>query len=100
MVAVVAVVAVVAEVALPVNAPTNVVDVTEVNPANVVAVAPNEMLVEPTVTELFVRPAFGIPVKFVPTSTGVVVQAGVAPDETACRTPAAFVTNVVAPAAD
>ena len=53
-VALVAVVAVVAELAFPVNAPTNVVDVTDVNPAIVVAVPPKLIAVEPTVIdELF-----------------------------------------------
>ena len=36
------------------------VEVTDVNPANVVDVPPNEILVEPTVTELFVSAPFGI----------------------------------------
>ena len=45
----------VAVLALPVKAPTNVVDVTEVKPANVVDVAPNDMLVDPTVTALFAK---------------------------------------------
>ena len=46
---------VVAVSALPVNAPTKLVDVTELRPARVVAVEPNEMLVEPIVTELLVN---------------------------------------------
>lgn len=77
----------------------NDVDETDVNPASVVDVAPSAILVDPTVSELFVRPAFGIPVKLVPTNAGVVVNVGVAPDVSACRTPAAFVTNPVVLAA-
>ena len=90
----------VAVLALPVNAPVNVVAVTDVNPASVVAVAPSEMLVDRTVIELLVSAPFGILLKFVPVSVGVVVQAGVAPDVAACRTPAALVTKAVVPAAD
>jgi hypothetical protein len=41
--------------ALPVNAPTNVVEVTLDRPAMVVAEPPNEIDVEPTVTLLFVN---------------------------------------------
>ena len=78
----------------------NPVDVTDTNPAIVVCAAPSEIAVVPTVTELFVSPPFGIPVKFVPVSVGVVVQAGVAPEVAACRIPAAFVTKVVVPAPD
>ena len=61
LVALVAVVAEVAEVAdvaveaLPVRAPTKVVDVTDDNPAIVVADDPNDIAVEPTVTLLFVN---------------------------------------------
>ena len=58
LVALVAVVAVVADVAveaLPVRAPTKVVDVTDDNPAIVVADDPNDIAVEPTVTLLFVN---------------------------------------------
>ena len=40
---------------LPVNAPTNAVDVTDVNPASVVELAPNANVVEPIVTELLVN---------------------------------------------
>lgn len=58
--AVVTVPAVVAVDALPVNAPTNVVEVTDVRPANVVEVEPNAILVDPTVTELFNNFAFAI----------------------------------------
>ena len=58
--AVVTVPAVVAVDALPVKAPTNVVDVTEVNPAIVVDVAPNAVEVEPIVIELFAKLAFDI----------------------------------------
>jgi hypothetical protein len=64
LVAVVAEVAEVAEVAveaLPVRAPTKVVDVTDDNPAMVVADDPNDIAVEPTVTLLFVNCAFPIP---------------------------------------
>jgi len=61
---------------LPVSAPTKVVDVTDVRPANVVTVAPSATLVEPIVTLLFVSAPFGIPLKFVPVSVGVVVQEG------------------------
>ena len=46
--------------ALPVNAPTNVVDVTELNPASVVPVPPNAIFVKPIVIELFVNAPFGI----------------------------------------
>jgi hypothetical protein len=53
--AVVAYEAVVAVEALPVNAPTNVVEVTELNPAIVVAEDPKDIAVEPTVTLLFVN---------------------------------------------
>ena len=53
-VAFVAVVAVVADEALPVKAPTKLVEVTEVKPANVVDDAPKAIAVVPTVTlELF-----------------------------------------------
>ena len=53
--------AVVAVVALPVNAPTNVVDVTLDNPAIVVADDPKLIAVDPTVMLLFVSCAFPIP---------------------------------------
>jgi hypothetical protein len=56
-----AVVAVVAVEAFPVKAPTKVVDVTEDKPAIVVAEPPNDIAVEPTVTELFAKLAFVIP---------------------------------------
>ena len=65
-VAFVAVVAVVAELALPVKAPTKVVDVTEVKPANVVTVAPKDTAVEPIVTLELTRAAFGMLVRFAP----------------------------------
>jgi hypothetical protein len=45
-----AVVTVAAVVAAPVSAPTNVVDVTLLNPATVVTVAPNVSAVDPSVT--------------------------------------------------
>jgi hypothetical protein len=54
-------VAVVAVVALPVRAPTNVVEVTEVKPAKVVELAPNEIEVEPIVTAELAKLAFVIP---------------------------------------
>jgi hypothetical protein len=62
----VAVVAEVAVDALPVNAPTNDADVTDVRPASVVDVEPSAMLVEPMVTELFVKAALGIDVSPAP----------------------------------
>ena len=65
-VAFVAVVAVVAELALPVKAPTKVVDVTEVRPTNVVTVAPKATAVEPMVTLELTRAAFGMLVKAAP----------------------------------
>ena len=65
-VAFVAVVAVVAVLAFPVNAPTNVVDVTEVRPANVVEVPPKLIAVEPTVTLELVKAELGIDVKPAP----------------------------------
>ena len=57
---------VVAVLALPVNAPTNVVEVTEVNPAIIVAVAPKAMFVDPIVKLLLVNDPFGIPVNPAP----------------------------------
>lgn len=69
----------VAVAALPVKAPTNVVEVTEVSPAKVVTVEPRDTDVEPIVTALFVNALFGIPVKFVPVMVGVLDQLGVAP---------------------
>ena len=65
-VAFVAVVADVAVEALPVKAPTKVVDVTEVRPANVVTVAPKATEVEPIVTLEFVSAALGILVRLAP----------------------------------
>jgi len=47
-------------VTLPVSAPTNPVDVTDVRPARVVAVAPSAIFVEPTVKLGLVNPEFGI----------------------------------------
>ena len=64
LVAVVADVALVADVAveaLPVKAPTKVVDVTDVNPAIVVADEPKDTAVEPIVTLLLARFALLIP---------------------------------------
>src|SRR5271157_5712736 len=71
---------------LPVSAPTKVVDVTEVRPANVVTVAPSATLVEPIVTLLFVSAPFGMPVKLVPVRLGVKVHVGVPvpPDTKTC----------------
>ena len=65
-VAFVAVVAVVAELALPVKAPTNVVDVTDVKPAIVVAVPPKLIAVEPTVIDELLRAELGIDVRPAP----------------------------------
>jgi hypothetical protein len=48
----------VAVVALPVNAPVNELDVTDVNPARVVDVAPSAMFVEPIVSDEFARFVF------------------------------------------
>ena len=62
----VAVVADVAVFALPDNEPVNVVEVTDVNPANVVDVPPRAIFVEPTVTELFVNAPFGMLVNEAP----------------------------------
>jgi hypothetical protein len=56
-----AVVAVVAVDALPVKAPTNVVEVTLDNPAIVVADDPNDIEVDPTVTALFAKLALVMP---------------------------------------
>ena len=67
--------------AVPVNAPTKVVDVTDVRPAMVVAELPNDSDVEPIVTLLFVRAPFGMPLKFVPVRVGVVVNVGLADAE-------------------
>jgi hypothetical protein len=66
LIAFVAVVALVAVDALPVKAPTKVVDVTEARPANVVTVAPNATAVDPIVTLEFTKPAFGMLVKAAP----------------------------------
>ena len=66
---------------VPVSVPASAVTVPEL---------PKLMAVPLTVTELLVNAPFGIPLKFVPVSVGVVVQDGVAPDVAACRTPAAF----------
>ena len=65
-VAFVAVVALVAVLALPVKAPTNVVDVTEVSPAIVVAEPPKLIAVEPTVMLEFVSAELGIEVNPAP----------------------------------
>ena len=65
-VALVAVVAVVAELALPVKAPTKLVDVTELRPAKVVEVPPKLIAVDPIVTLELVRAELGIEVKPAP----------------------------------
>ena len=88
--------AVVAVEALPAKAPVNVVADTEVNPDNEVEVAPKEIEVEPIVTLLFVKALFGIPVKLVPVSVGVVDHAGV-PD-TLVNTPEPIPSLFAAPA--
>lgn len=49
--------------AFPVNAPTNVVEVTDVSPAIVVADDPRDIAVDPTVTLEFIKAPFGILVK-------------------------------------
>jgi hypothetical protein len=66
LLALVAVVAVVAELAFPVNAPTKVVDVTELKPAIVVAEPPKLIAVEPTVMLEFVSAELGIEVNPAP----------------------------------
>ena len=71
-VAFVAVVADVAVLALPVSAPTNVVLVTEVNPAIVVTVPPKLTEVEPIVMDELVNAAFGMLVRFAPEPLKVV----------------------------
>jgi hypothetical protein len=65
-VAFVAVVAVVAELALPVKAPTNVVDVTDDKPAIVVAVPPKLIAVDPTVIDELTRAELGMDVNPAP----------------------------------
>ena len=65
-VALVADVALVAVLALPVKAPTKVVDVTETKPAMVVADEPKLIVVEPTVMLEFVNAELGILVKPAP----------------------------------
>jgi hypothetical protein len=66
LVAFVAVVAVVALEALPVKAPTKVVDVTLVNPAIVVAVLPKLIAVEPIVIDELLRAELGMLVNDAP----------------------------------
>ena len=66
LLATVAVVAVVAEVALPDKAPTKVVDVTLVRPANVVELAPRAIAVVPTVIDELLRAELGMLVKDAP----------------------------------
>ena len=68
----VAVVADVAVLALPVSAPTNVVLVTDVSPAIVVAVPPKLTAVEPMVMDELVNAALGIFVRFAPEPLNVV----------------------------
>lgn len=65
--------------AAPVNAPVNDVDVTDAKPATVVVVDPSEILVDPSVNELFVKAPFGIPVMLAPDIVGAPVHVGVAP---------------------
>jgi len=65
-VAFVAVVAEVAVLALPVKAPTKVVEVTEVSPAKVVTVAPKATAVEPMVTLELTKAALGMLVRLAP----------------------------------
>ena len=65
-VAFVAVVALVAVEALPLKEPTKVVDVTELKPAKVVAVAPKLIEVEPTVTLELTKAEFGMLVRLAP----------------------------------
>lgn len=65
-VAFVAVVALVAVEALPLKEPTKVVDVIELKPAKVVAVAPKLIDVEPTVTLELTKAAFGMLVRLAP----------------------------------
>ena len=67
--ATVALVAVVAELALPVNAPTKLVEVTLDKPANVVELEPNEIAVVPTVMLEFTSAPLGILVKLAPEPT-------------------------------
>jgi hypothetical protein len=64
--AVVAVPADVAVLAFPVNAPTKVVDVTEVRPAREAEVVPSEIPVEPMVIMLFTKALFGMDVNPAP----------------------------------
>ena len=59
-------VALVAVVALPVNAPTNEADVTDVRPASVVELAPSVMAVVPIVMELLTNAVVGIDVNPAP----------------------------------
>ena len=61
----------VAVVALPVRAPVNPVEDTDVSPASVSELNPNEILVVPIVTLLFVNALLGMPEKLVPTNVGV-----------------------------
>jgi hypothetical protein len=72
------------------------VSVTEVRPARVSDVAPSDIAVVPTVTELLLNAAFGMPVKLVPVRVGVVEKEGVVPPT---RTPEAVATNAVVLAA-
>ena len=65
-VAFVAVVALVAVEAFPLKEPTKVVDVTELKPAKVVAVAPKLIDVEPTVTLELTKAEFGMLVRLAP----------------------------------
>lgn len=60
--------------------PSSVVDVSDVSPATVVAVAPSEMLVEPTVNELLASWLFGI--ELVPNSPDPLLYVSPDPDAT------------------
>ena len=70
----VAVVADVAVLALPVKAPTNVVEVTELSPAKVVTVAPKATAVEPMVTLELTNPPLGMLVKLAPEPLNIVAD--------------------------
>ena len=109
--------AVLEEDALPVSAPTKVVDVTEVKPANVVDDEPKLIVVEPTVTEEFASAPFGIlvhkpvtsksessfkpivrvPLENVPPVENVSVESRPVIDMSDSKPP--LVTNVIVPAA-
>ena len=94
--AVVTVPAVVAVDALPVNAPTNVVEVTEVNPAIVVADEPNDIAVLPTVTDELVNLAFDIEPANIPSVTFNAPIVVALPVEVTSPVKFAFVVTVLA----